>query len=197
MKIEFNESNHTYLVDGMPYPNVTTILQSAGFIDYSTVPRHHLEYKQQVGKNVHLAVELFLKGILDESTVGEAERPYFEGYRKFFNEVKPQFIEAETPVASQKMVYVGTLDQILTIDGAKTLIDLKCTFELKNSVKPQTMAYFLAYNEMFPKDKCKKRLVIHLTGDGGYKLIPCTKDAEDKAAFLNALGVHNWKEKYL
>ena len=196
MNIQLNEEKHVYTVDGSIYPSVTTILQSAGYVDLSRIPRGILNYKRDIGKNVHLATQYYDERILDEDTVGEAERPYFEGYKKFILENQPEIVKIEEHIASKKFCFAGTPDRMLIIIN-KGILEIKCTAIINPSANIQTMAYKLAYNELYPKDKVKNRWILHLKGDGTYNLLPRTKDVEDKTAFLKALGVHNWKERYL
>ena len=197
MSINFNEEKHIYTVDGSVYPSVTTILKSVGYVNLDQIPHRILEYKRELGKNVHLATQYCDEKILDEATVGEAEKLYFEGYTKFLLENQPEILEIEQPLASKKFRFAGTPDRIVTITGDKGVLEIKCTAEIMPAARVQTMAYKMAYNEMNPKERAKNRWILHLKGNGEYNLVPCSKDNEDKTAFLNALGAHNWKERYL
>ena len=57
--IEFLEASHTYLVEGVIVPSVTTILGATLFKDkYKGIPAYILQNKADFGVNVHKAIEL-------------------------------------------------------------------------------------------------------------------------------------------
>jgi len=197
MNINLNKEKHIYTVDGSVYPSVTTVLKSVGYVNLDRIPHQILEYKRELGTNVHLATQYCDEKILDEVTIGEAEKPYFEGYTKFLLENQPEILGIEQHLVSKKFRFAGTPDRIVIITGDKGVLEIKCTAEIMPAARVQTMAYKMAYNEMNPKEKAKNRWILHLKGNGEYNLVPCSKDNEDKIAFLNALGAHNWKERYL
>ena len=65
--LEFIEETHTYVCDGLIVPSVSTILKTK-FNDYVGVSKEVLNRAAELGSNLHLAIELFDKGIKEISS---------------------------------------------------------------------------------------------------------------------------------
>ena len=57
-QIVFNDVDHTYLVDGVPTPSVTTIIKEILPSMYDNVPKRILEKASAFGTKLHKATEL-------------------------------------------------------------------------------------------------------------------------------------------
>ncbi|WP_297479816.1 hypothetical protein [Ferrovum sp.] len=169
-------------------PSVTQILDQ--FSDYSMVPPHILERKRQIGTAVHAAIDLDLKGELDEETIHSAWGGYFDGWRKFQKESGFIVESSEQRIYSEKYRYAGTLDLVGTLSSGPALIDTKTTAVLMPSVGPQTAAYA----EGIGKPRIK-RYALQLTPDGKYSLEPCN-GKNDWAVFQAALTLFNWRKSW-
>ena len=81
--IEFEAIKHTYKLDTKPIPAVSAILEVSGIVNLSSIPKHILNAKANIGTAVHLACEYDDKGILDESSLDPYLLGYLKGWRKF------------------------------------------------------------------------------------------------------------------
>lgn len=156
MEIEFLEGIHLYLVDGVITPSVSNILKFIIPNKYANVPITILRNKAEFGTHVHNAIELYEKELDFELT--ETEQQVFEQYLKLKDEYDIQPIEQEKIVA-YKQHFCGRLDMIATINGIKSLIDIKTTAKLdKESLGWQLGMYKLGheflYKESFEKCYC-------------------------------------------
>jgi hypothetical protein len=185
--LTFNPERHEYRWNGQVVPSVTQVLEPLS--DYSMVPAAVLERKKQIGLAVHAAIELDLKGDLDESTIHPAWEGYFHGWRKFKEQSGFVVESTEQRVFSEKYRFAGTLDLVGALHRVPALIDTKTTTVLMPTVGPQTAAYA----EGIKKPRIN-RYALQLSPDGKYNLEPCS-DKGDWATFQAALTLWYWRQK--
>jgi hypothetical protein len=194
--LQFFAPEHRYELDGQRLPSVTQILQSAGLIDYSMVPRDLLEKAKARGTRVHLACAYLDEGDLDPRSVSEEDAGYVAAYERFKRETsfEPRLIEHR--VYHRSLRYAGTLDRTGTIGQQLFLIDIKT-----GDPQPSAFVQLAAYHAccLFEDFVFCRRRVLHLRADGTYALIApkddCTSvPAGEMNVFRAALVVHQWKE---
>lgn len=199
--LTFDPEKHLYFYNGVHVPNNTSILQEAGLIDLSRIPRDRLEYKRILGTAVHYAIHLLNQDDLDESSLHPDFVPYIDGYKRFreVSGFEPRF--SEVRLYSKKYGFATTLDEQGPFEWKgrtyESIIELKCTWEVYPSTGPQTAAQEIALNEIVPEIKNKRRFCLQLKGkdQGGYEIIPM-EDPSDSNTFLCALQNYNWKKKH-
>lgn len=72
-EFKFLEDTHTYLLDGVKIPSVTSVLP------YNYTGEN--EYQRDRGSKVHKMIELYNNGELDEDTLDPVLQPYLESYK--------------------------------------------------------------------------------------------------------------------
>lgn len=195
--LEFHEPTHTYTLDGVNLPSVTTILRP--LYSFNGVPEHVLQAKAALGTAVHRACELLDNDDLDqESDEGKAGLApiagYLAGYVKFKAEVRPVVLENESRLFHPVHRYAGTIDRRYTINRDLWDVDLKSTVAMSPVVGLQTAAY----SELFKANGDRRRPrrgALQLFPDGKYKLWEF-KDPSDIAVFLSLLNIHRFKERH-
>lgn len=185
--LTFDADTHTYRWKGAQVPSVTQVL--APYTDLSKIPRAILERKRQIGTAVHKAIELDLADDLDEDSIAEECRGYFEGWRRFREQSYFGAALSEHQAYSEKFGYAGTLDLFGSLPSGPALIDTKCTTFVYPTAGPQTSAYA----ELIGKPKID-RYILQLSPDGKYELHPC-RDRADWAIFQAALTLHHWRTR--
>ena len=133
--LEFLESEHIYLKNGILVPSVTQILQLIFPNKYKNVDKIILNKKASFGTEGHSIIEK-----LDVSDINIAKNQILDiknkdlevCIREYLRLVKKYKIE---PLEHEKMVsyrylFCGTLDLIANIEGIRTLCDIKFTAEL-------------------------------------------------------------------
>jgi len=191
MNLTYRDDIHEYRIDGVVVPSVTQIIKEAGFSDYSMVPAPILKAAQKFGKAVHSATELWDKGILDVESLSAPLVPYLEAWKKFRTDYNPVINEIELKLGSEKWRFAGTIDRIITLNGAG-ILDLKSGFEFIPATAIQTGGYGILAKEKY---KIKFRMGLLLKPDGTYK-IQQYKETTDEQTFLSALICYRWKEKH-
>jgi hypothetical protein len=190
-KLTFDPVDHVYCYDGVQVPNVTSVLENVGIVDFSMVPHDTLEHAKKRGTAVHHATHLYDLENLNEDTLGEEVRPYLDAWKRFRIETGVVFIETEKVVFSEKYMYAGTLDRTAILFGGFGILDIKSGDSSGAAI--QTAAYDLAYNEKRKSvDRARKRWTVSLNKNGKYKVAEHTSKT-DKSVFLSALSVYNYK----
>ena len=169
-EVILNEDTHTYIVDGVELPSVTTILR---FIraDLGTVNPSVLAMAAERGKAVHAACEMIDYG--GDFEIQDGIEGYLRSYNTFLRDYSPEWVGIESPVCSPGRGFAGTIDRWGFIDDAPAVVDLKTvgspTRETYISLCAQTAAYAycLGYNE-----GCR-RYGLFLKANGDYRLFDC------------------------
>jgi hypothetical protein len=126
--LEFDPATHVYRADGVEVPSVTQCIPDppeAAQVDASVWIA-----KQELGRAVHLAIELDVLGELDESTVVGRVEPYFEAWRQFRDDLGHRLVihHAERRLWCPTYRYAGQIDLDLSIDGVRFIVDAKATY---------------------------------------------------------------------
>lgn len=159
--LEFIPEIHRYIVDGVLVPCVSDIL-AYRFNDYVGISKAVLNRAAELGTNVHKAIEMYEKEG-QESDLKELRNYLFlKKHYKFKN------IANEIPVIYEeqgKVLYTGTLDQVLEIDEKIGLNDFKrVSSPNKEKIAIQLNLYKLGYEQTYNK-KVDFLMFTHLRED--------------------------------
>lgn len=185
-EIQFDPERHEYRVGGARWPSVTQVLDP--LLELDGIPRHLLEAAARFGTHVHQACHLLNQGVLDESSLDDALRPYVDAWKKFLADAKATVVASELRVAHLQLRYAGTLDAIVMWRGRRCLIDIKTSTQIPRTVGPQTAAYAQALGKKL------YRYCVQLKADATYRTVPL-RDPADWSIFLSALNIHHWRNK--
>lgn len=159
--LEFIPEIHRYLVDGVFVPCVSDIL-SYKFNDYIGVSRAVLERAAEKGTEMHKAIEDYEK----EGITSELQE--FRNYLFLKKHYKFKNIANEIPVIYEEdgqVLFTGTLDQVIEIDGKEGLNDFKrVSSPNKEKIAYQLNLYKLGYEQTYHK-KIDFLMFTHLRDD--------------------------------
>jgi hypothetical protein len=193
-KLEFDNENHIYRLDGSIIPSYSQIAKDLGLIDYSHVRQADLDWKAQVGQAVHTAIFLNNTGELDLDSLDEVVMSYFKSWLMFVELYQPKILTqySEKPICSVKWRYGVTPDIIAEIK-ALTDLEIKTVTSMNPVTALQTEFQKIAIEETY-KIKIKQRW--------GLQLIPNTMpkleiydDMSDFAACVSCINVWHLKER--
>jgi hypothetical protein len=191
--IQFDAAEHRYTVGGVRLPSVTEVLDP--LLELDGIPRAVLKAAAEFGTHVHMACDLFDKGVLDEPALDPHLSPYLAAWKLFLRDTGAQIVESELRVMHPKLRYAGTLDKLARMKKRGTSrivqIDIK-SGEVPRTVGPQTAAYDAAAGFEFVG--IAGRYALQLRGDTTYRLIE-QKEPTDWSIFLSALNLHHWRNK--
>ena len=186
MRLEFNEATHTYTLGERHLPSVTTILKAEGFIDSTWFT----EYSRDRGTKVHQAIRLYDEGELDEDALDAVLVPYLAAWRRFLADGQVEIDASEVQLASPVYGFAGTIDKLARIGGrGVAILDIKTSRTPARWWGLQLAGYHILQGEVG-----RRRYTVQLLDDGSYRLHEY-KDREDRAVFLAAVAVYNWKRR--
>lgn len=193
-ELVLDEETHIYYLNGVPVPNVTSIIEPLN--NYVGIPKEVLDAKAKIGKYVHMATELYDQDNLDMNSVHENLHGYVQAWIKFRNESGFEIETMEQIVYHPVYGYTGTNDRVGKLNRVRSMLDIKTTAVLSPSVGCQTAAYAEAENQYRADgNKIIKRFGIQLRPDSSYR-IQEYKDRSDFSVFLSCLQLLNWRKKH-
>ena len=158
--LEFIETEHIYLKNGILVKSVTQILQLIFPDKYKDVDKKILNKKALFGTAGHEIIEHLDVSNSDivKKTISSIQNKDLEicirEYVRLCKTFKIEPLEHEKRV-SYKYLYAGTLDLIADVDGIESLCDIKFTAELdKEYLSWQLGMYALALGKEFKKYYC-------------------------------------------
>jgi hypothetical protein len=188
LELKFDPELHLYTFRGEIIKSVTQILGSVGIIDGT----YYTEKGKNRGTDVHYICQLYDEGDLDEKSIPEGLKGYFDGYLKFQDDFKIKILEIEKRVFNPKVRYAGTLDRlaISNVDHKYMLIDLKT-----GVIQPWVALQLAAYEKCLEIDqRIIHRKAVRLLKTGKYQ-VHSFSDPNDFEYFKCAAMVTHWKGK--
>lgn len=90
---------------------------------YAFVPKEKLKKAQEIGTDIHTAIESYFKG--DFSPLDSKKNPYFQSFLQFAtsNNIDPVLMEER--MYSETLKITGRLDLLANVDGTLMIIDWK------------------------------------------------------------------------
>ena len=212
----FNERQHSYHLNGVRLPGVTTIIgasdDKSGLLkwygDNGWAKANKMRDAAAVlGTRIHAAIERFNIAIgaeepYDLYTLEPDLLPYVEGYAQWFNANVREVVAVEQMVWSEHG-YAGTLDAALVLmdDPAPVLVDLKSSKFNPQYPNPrpiwrlQSSAYQVALLER-TGIACTRRAVVQVpSNDPGtvkFHEFERSSNRPDWEGFLAALKLYQW-----
>ncbi|MBA2714690.1 MAG: hypothetical protein H0U55_14180 [Rubrobacteraceae bacterium] len=118
------------------------------------------------------------------SDVSDEERGYAQGVLAAWHDLEPKPIACEQVVYSSEHRFAGRLDLLCLLDKKRTILDLKTGY-VGNGAHTQLAGYIAAAEES-GFGPIEHTLILKVTAEGGYDLIPCAAEPEHFVAALTA-----------
>ena len=163
LKIDFDEDKHIYRLDGIVYPSVTQIMKPLSSEKYGSVPTSILQAAAYRGSVVHESIENYIK--YDFSDCPNECRGYFEGFTRFVEKYKPEFVDSEMRIYHKTMMYAGTLDLLCVIEDKKYIVDYKTTYSINDDLCRVQLEAYVQGLKSHGVDVDGK-MILHLKNDG-------------------------------
>ena len=142
LRPDFDEKNHEYRYGGKKLPSVTTVIKEALNIQYPDYAIYHATR----GTFVHKAIELYLNGNLDFSSIDETIKPYLDSFIAFQGKAKIEPLLLEERFADKNISFAGTVDIVGKVKGKTYLFDIK-TGQKQDSYNAQMAGYKKLLND--------------------------------------------------
>lgn len=194
-ELTFRDKDHTYWMNGMYCPGVTSLMKPLSNTVYKSVDENALKVAAERGSAVHEAIEMFHRyGVKDCPAQYE---PYFAAYLEWYKAFRAEVIANEVAVYHKIYLYAGTLDMLCTIKNQLWLIDLKTTSQLNHML---TSVQLAAYNAALASHgiRTDRKGVLLLKKNGKYTFVEARKEDDDEAwaTFGALMTVHSHIERY-
>ncbi len=143
----YNDDIHEYSIQYDPkqkiiIPSVTQLLQYGHCIDMTGVDPRYAED----GKEIHTMTELVDQGIFVPDLVEGRVHAAIVGYEQFLLENDVVWDSTEEIIFNDILFYAGTKDRTGTVNGARSLVDLKSGNKYRWHIL-QLAAYYMCDNE--------------------------------------------------
>ena len=169
--LEFIESTHTYIVDGIIVPSVTQIMRQASDDTYANIPPWILEKAAERGTIVHQAIHDYE---VHQRINPDCPIDYLERYRvvKATSRLEP-FRQEFMLTATVGLTFAGTIDMLARIGDKTVLVDVKTSSAVHNDLWAIQLAGYdeLCRENGIPVDE---HYILHLTAKSGklLRIIP-------------------------
>ena len=169
--LEYDESTHSYTLDGRRVPSVTEIvsLLTAGKYGADTNPAM-LEQAKRRGTAVHELCEAIDCGVdPEELEIAPELVGYINAYLAFLRDYRPTWTHIEKAVYSDE--FAGRIDRLGEIAGQVAVVDIKTTANMDRLSKLALLFQLHGYSEaasvslgIYPR----LRIGVQLKRDGSY-----------------------------
>ena len=159
MTLEFEETTHTYKINGRIVPSVTGIIQA--IVPGWKVAPWYLER----GRATHLACHYADAGQLDWNTVDPAIAARVSAWQQFRSDYPTEVIASEKQLGHSLLGYAGTIDRILKIKHKLIVCDLK------NSISPSVYLQLALYSKLWQHNlfgRISEAVAVELKANGKY-----------------------------
>lgn len=199
-EFHFDESSHTYTVNGKPVISCTQILLSGGLVSFDFVSRDILERKSELGREVHKACHLHNQK--KEFTCDRQVEGYLHSWVEWCAQMRftPRLSE------HQQIAYINNMDFAMQIDaeGALGAQDVIVDYKI-GDIMPHHAIQLAGYaaglyhsrlETPLGRFRSRKRIVVKLQENGTLAKIHRFEDKSDFDVFASALFVTFWKKKF-
>lgn len=182
--LTFDEKEHRYFHDGVEIPRLTRLIESFGLIKHKAT-----EGYLQRGSAIHLALQYYDEGDLDEEALDPQIRPWFDAYKQFREDTGFKPVRIEKKAHNDQHLFATIVDRTGTINGSEVLL------ELKSGSKSDWWGLQLAGQQIALQQEFKKRYALELSKEGKYKLHPF-HEQEYLDIFYSMLNVNAWRRNH-
>lgn len=188
-ELTFEENSHTYRLDGMAIPSVTTLMKPLSDDFYHTVDPEVLDKAAKRGTAVHNAIENYITYGMED--IEPSYEGYLEGFLAWWRRVKPKPLATECQVYHKILRYAGTSDLLCEINGRLTLVDYKSSAQVNSKLcAVQLEGYDRAWESHGVK--IDDRLILHLQRNGQYQEVAFQRSAKCWSVLSALMTVKNY-----
>ena len=192
-ELTFEERTHTYKLEGVKIPSVTTLMEPLASKVYGPIDKATIAQAANKGTIVHDAIENYLEFGVDDIPV--EYRGYMDSFHGWMEMSKPEIIATERKVYHKLFRYAGRTDLLCMIGGRLTLVDYKTSYQeqpLLHNI--QLEGYARAWDSQGVE--IEDRLILHLKKDGKYMAHHYPKSAENFEVMKSLNTLYNYMKKF-
>ena len=177
MPISFDPDTHTYTIDGVEVPSVTTVCRFLAYDQKSDKP-WLARVAADRGTRVHEACAMIDYGEEPEEDFETAG--YLKAYRRFLKDYRPDWEGIEYIAGSAVLGIAGTIDRFGTLyDGRTCILDIKTGSQLHDApLRAQLTGYQRLLSGGVHLQYPYYLYALQLSKDGTYQLREVQRDDE-------------------
>jgi len=179
--LTFDSEPHEYRIDGVLIPNVTGVIEEAGFSNFDFMDEETRAFALKRGEAVHLVTQLYDEHTLNVDKLDPQLGPFLEAWIAFRQDKQFKPTHIEHRVYHPLYLYAGTLDRMGMMGEQRALLDIKT-----NKAEWWTALQTAAYEACVGRTSGIPRYSVALKENGRYKLTPY-RDPSDFQDFVAAL----------
>lgn len=193
-ELTFEDAGHVYKLNNAIVPSVTTVMKPLSDDYYQSIDLDIMRLAADRGKEVHAAVESYIKFGIEDISSGYAG--YLNAFKKWNEDIKPVIVATETKIYHKYLRYAGTSDLVCIINSRIVCVDLKTSATINTVLTGvQLEAYAKAYESH--GILCDEKAIVHLKADGTYRMMMYEKnDRESWETFGALMVIYNHLQKY-
>jgi hypothetical protein len=195
--LDYDDSAHSYKVDGVKIPSVTRIVDacfpknltewalSVGEEEYHRIIDEALE----IGNSTHRWIEMYInrcRGIIN------TDNNSVEAFLAWEEEFKPQWIDAERKIYCDKYKYAGTVDAVAKINGRVCVIDFKTSKKIYKPYHLQVTAYAQAIKRMDGLKRWPLGMILRLDKETGQYQQKVFEPKDHFKTFVKCMELRQW-----
>ena len=192
-ELTFEEGTHTYKLNGIEVPSVTTLMKPLSQRVYGDTDPELLARAAARGTAIHQAAENYAEyGIED---IDPELSGYFDAFKRWWDKKKPVVLGTECRVYHKELGYAGTSDLLCVIDNQITLVDYKSSASVVHMLcMVQLEGYARAWDSHGLK--IDRREILHLQSIGQYTEHVYPKNAECWKVMSALMTLRNYTNKF-
>lgn len=173
--ILFDPDTHTYTVDGIVIPSVTTVCRFLS-VDLKSDKPWLAKIAADRGTRIHAACCAIDYDCAVEDT--EGIEGYLLAYRRFLKDYRPDWEGIEYLTGNLELGLAGTIDRWGTLyDGTRVIVDIKTGATLRDApLRGQLTGYKRLLSNDRVRFHAQKLYALHLKRDGTYTFRPVLQD---------------------
>lgn len=187
-ELTFEEDTHTYRLNGLTIPSVTTLMKPLSDDFYRTVDQSVLDRAAKRGTAIHNAIENFTEfGVVD---IAPQYAGYFDSFLQWWELRKPEPLAKEHRVYHKILRYAGTADLICVMGGRLTLVDYKSSAQVNEKLCAVQLE---GYDRAFESHgvKVDDRLILHLSKTA-YQEVPFQRSSKCWSVMSSLMTIKNY-----
>lgn len=174
----FERDTHTYFLGGVEIPHITSMLETAGYVD----SRWYTERSRQRGTAVHELTMLYDLGAMDPTACVSPYKGWLLAHVKAMSLIRPDIDEIEIPHVHVRHRFGGRPDRRGRIYDRRGLLEIKSGgYEAAHRVQLALQAILVEEEERIPAEHLA-RFCLYLQDNGRFKL----EEFKDRSDFDRA-----------
>jgi hypothetical protein len=167
MTFRYDDSDHSYWLDGQQVPSITQMIERAGLVDSTWLT----QASRERGTAVHALTASYDLGAIERpASCSSPYKGYLLAHVKAVGIMRPEFVAVEEPRLHSRYRFGGRPDRAMLYNGLAGVLEIK-TAEPSKAHECQTALQAILESERFELPaEALGRFCLYLKPDGRFRL---------------------------